>query len=119
MVCVSLEFWAGSAIPRSFHFGYSWKLITVVLLIDIAFLVPAFSVAQDAVQLWQQSDALFQLTAALFTTFWLVGWSMAPALITLILLLLFFGREEVRARSGELDVSLGLGSRCCHAAVLG
>ena len=102
-----------------FPFRRSWVAIGVLLVFDIVFLIPAFTTFQEARELWQRPEGLFDLTAALFITFWLVGWSMGPLAMTAILAVLLFGREEIRARQGELEVYLGLpfaGARISYRA---
>ena len=91
-----------------FPFKRSWTAIIILAALDIVFAVPAYTTLMEAIELWQKPDDLFSLTAALFITFWLIGWSMAPLGITLVLAILLFGREEVRARPGEFEVFLGL-----------
>jgi hypothetical protein len=119
---LSLHLWGfgGDAPYREvFSFGRSWTLIALLFVFDAVFLFPVINVFHDAANLWRQSDQLFQLTGALFMTFWLLGWSILPLLATLILLLLLFGREEVRARPGELEVIMGLpfiGARMTYQA---
>ena len=48
------------------------------------------------------------MTSALFIRFWLLGWSIAPLPLTVLLVLLLFGREEVRAEPGRVEFFLGL-----------
>ena len=93
---------------REYSFRKSWIAIAVVLVFDIIFLIPAYMTLQETVALWRAPEDLFSLVAALFTSFWLLGWSMAPLLITTILLVMLFGREEVRGRAGAVEIFLGL-----------
>jgi len=102
-----------------FPFRRHWPLICALAIFDIIFFIPAFNTFHEAVELWQQPDDLFNLVAALFITFWLIGWSMAPLVMTTLLVLLLFGREELRARQGELEIYLGLpffGARMTYKA---
>jgi len=78
-----------------FPFRRHWPLICALAIFDIIFFIPAFNTFHEAVELWQQPDDLFNLVAALFITFWLIGWSMAPLVMTILLVLLLFGREEL------------------------
>jgi hypothetical protein len=48
------------------------------------------------------------LVAALFTTFWLLGWSLAPLAMTALLAVMLFGCEVVKARPGVVEVFIGL-----------
>ena len=100
----------GADFPYSetFPFRRHWPLILILAVFDIVFTIPAFTTFREAVELWQQPDDLFNLVAALFITFWLLGWSIAPILMTSLLVILLFGREQIRARPGELEISLGL-----------
>jgi hypothetical protein len=91
-----------------FPFRRHWPFICALAIFDLIFFIPAFNTFHEAVELWQQPDDLFNLVAALFITFWLIGWSIAPLVMTILLLLLLFGREELRARQGELEIYLGL-----------
>lgn len=102
-----------------FPFRRHWPFIVILALFDIVFAIPAFTTFNEALELWQKPDDLFNLTAALFITFWLIGWSMGPLVMTTLLVLLLFGREEIRARPGELEIYLGLpvfGARMTYAA---
>jgi hypothetical protein len=86
----------------------SWPAIAILLVLDVVFLIPAISTFQEAVSLWRQPEDLFNLVAALFITFWLLGWSLAPILMTALLIALLFGRESVQAGQGYFEISLGL-----------
>ncbi|MEZ5543570.1 MAG: DUF6498-containing protein, partial [Pseudomonadota bacterium] len=57
---------------------------------------------------WVALDGLFNLTMALFTTAWLLGWSLGLAVLYGLLALLGFGREVVVLRPGSVEVRLGL-----------
>jgi uncharacterized protein DUF6498 len=91
-----------------FPFRRSWVAIAVILVFDAVFLIPAITTFREAVELWSRPDDLFNLVAALFITFWLIGWSTAPLLLTTLLAVLLFGREVVTARPGTLQVLMGL-----------
>jgi hypothetical protein len=93
---------------RRYPFRRSPVAILVLLVFDVVFLIPAISTLLEAISLWRQPDELFSVVAALFVSFWLLGWSMAPLLITAILVLLICGREELRAGPGRLELLLGL-----------
>ena len=86
----------------------SWLAIGVLLVFDGVFLVPAVTTFRETVELWRRPEDLFNLVAALFTTFWLVGWSLAPLGMTALLAVMLFGREVVRAGPGTVEVYLGL-----------
>ena len=91
-----------------FPFRRSWPAIIIILVLDIVFLFPAISTFREALELWQQPDDLFNLVAALFISFWLLGWSIAPMLLTTLLVALLFGRESVHAGPGYFEICLGL-----------
>jgi hypothetical protein len=93
---------------EAFTLPKHWGAIIAVAVFDLVFIVPAFLTFREASALWQQADSLFNLVMALFLTFWLLGWSIAPLVLTTILMLLLFGRESLSARPGELAVELGL-----------
>ena len=67
--------------------------------------VQAFAVTPDgstvvepqAAGEWSRFDSLFDLVGALFLSAWLLGWSIAPLLMTAVLLLMLFGREVLRS----------------------
>ncbi|PLW68184.1 DUF6498-containing protein [Pseudohalioglobus lutimaris] len=90
------------ALPRH------WGAIIALAVFDLVFAIPAVITFRQASELWQQADSLFNLITALFLTFWLLGWSLAPLTMTALLLMLLFGRESLRARPGELAIELGL-----------
>ena len=91
-----------------FRFRRSWPAIIILLVLDIVFLIPAVTTAGTSIEMWQQPEDLFDLVGALFTTFWLMGWSLVPLLMTAILLVLLFGREVVSASRDGVEVFLGL-----------
>lgn len=89
-------------------FRRAWAVIALVALMDAAFLVPAVLAFGQAAQSWARMESLFDLVAAVFLTAWLLGWSMAPLLLTALLVMMLFGREVIRARPGTLEVFIGL-----------
>ena len=98
----------GERYREVFPFRKSWIAIAVLLVFDVIFLIPAVTTFREAVELWSRPDDLFNIVAALFISFWLLGWSLAPLVMTALLAVLLFGREIVSARPGALDVFLGL-----------
>ena len=60
---------------------------------DTAFLIPAVLTFKQALGEWGSLDSLFDLVAAAFLSAWLLGWVIAPLIMTTILVLLLFGRE--------------------------
>lgn len=98
----------GERFQQVFPLRRHWPAILFLLVFDVIFLLPAIGTGREALQLWGAPEDLFSLVAALFTTFWLLGWSMAPLVMTAILLAMLFGREVVRVRPGLVQISLGL-----------
>ena len=93
---------------RVYPFRRSWVAIIILLAMDIAFLVPAITTFSQMTGMGDGADSLFDLVCALFLGAWLFGWSMAPLIMTSILLLMVFGREVVKARPGQVELFLGL-----------
>ena len=99
---------SGDRFRQVLPFQRSWVAIIVLAIFDVVFLIPAITTLQQAVELWTKPDDLFNLVAALFITFWLVGWSMAPLIMTSILVLLAFGREVIKASPGRVEQFIGV-----------
>jgi hypothetical protein len=89
-------------------FRRSWLAIGILLAFDIAFSIPAVTTFQQAASEWGKFDDLFDLVSALFLSAWLLGWSIAPILMTTILAVLLFGREVIKVESGKVQIILGL-----------
>ncbi len=70
----------------------SWLAIGILAAFDLAFLIPAITTFQQAATELGQFNDLFDLVSALFLSAWLLGWSIAPLLMTAILAVLLFGR---------------------------
>ncbi len=98
----------GERFQQGFAFRRHWPAIIFLLVFDLVIMVPAILTGREAIELWSAPGDLFSLVAALFTTFWLLGWSTGPLVMTAILLVMVFGREMVRVRPGVVQVSLGL-----------
>jgi hypothetical protein len=97
-----------AAMRRVFPFRKSWIAIGVLAAFDAVFLVPAVMTFRQAAGEWSRFDSLFDLVGALFLSSWLLGWSIAPLLMTAVLLLMLFGRETLIVRPGVVDLSIGL-----------
>ena len=93
---------------KEYPFRRSWLLIGILATVDLALLYPAATAFQQAVREWSNFESLFDLVGALFITAWLLGWSIAPLLVTLLILVLLFGREVLKVRKGVVEISLGL-----------
>ena len=106
---IGLE-WPDDRYPyrRVLPFRRSWIAIGVLLVFDLIFLYPAITTFQQAASEWESFDNLFDLVTAIFMSAWLLGWMIAPLLMTLVLAVMLFGREVIRAKPGELQLFLGL-----------
>jgi hypothetical protein len=98
----------GSGFRRVLPFRRAWLVIGILAVFDIIFLVPAITTFQQAATEWGKFDDLFDLVSALFLSAWLLGWSIAPLLMTTVLALMLFGREVIRVSPGKLRVFLGV-----------
>jgi len=98
----------GENFRRVLPFRRSWPAIVVVAAMDAAFLFPAIYTFRQAVAEWSAYDSLFDLVGALFLTAWLMGWSLAPLILTAIVVMLLFGREVLKAGPGVVDIFLGV-----------
>ena len=95
-------------------FRRPWKIIALLAALDAVFLIPGINAVQEAVSLWGRQDDLFDMVSALFMSAWVLGWSIGPLAMTGILLLLLFGREVIKARSGTVELYIGLPSASRH-----
>jgi len=97
-----------TALRRTFPFRKSWVAIGVLAAFDLVFLLPAVITFRQAAGEWSRFDSLFDLVGALFLSSWLLGWSIAPLLMTAVLLLMLFGREVLTVRPGGVELFIGL-----------
>lgn len=93
---------------RVFPFRRSWIAITVLAIMDAFFTIPAVGTFQQAMAEWAQLDSLFDLVAAVFLSAWLLGWVIAPLIMTTILILMLFGREVLKASPGNVEIFIGI-----------
>ena len=93
---------------RLLPFRRSWVAIGILAVMDIVFSIPAVMTFQQAVSEWGRFDSLFDLVAALFLSAWLLGWVIAPLIMTGILVLLLFGREVLKASPGTVEIFIGI-----------
>jgi hypothetical protein len=98
----------GSELRRVFPFRRSWIAIGLLAVFDAIFLFPAITTFQQAAGEWSRLDSLFDLVGAVFLSAWLMGWSIAPLVMTTILVLMLFGREVLKARPGVVEIWIGL-----------
>lgn len=104
----ALDWPSGAHHRKVYPFRRSWIAIGVLAVFDIVFTIPAVIVFRQAVTEWGKFEDLFDLVGALFSSAWLMGWSIAPLAMTTILLLMLFGRESTTVRSRTLRVFMGL-----------
>ncbi|NND57658.1 MAG: hypothetical protein HKN57_10410 [Xanthomonadales bacterium] len=93
---------------REWRFRRSWIAIAVLAVLDAVFLGIAVMTFGEASGEWSRFDSLFDLVGAVFLSAWLLGWSMAPLLMTGILVLMLFGRETLKIRPGAVELTIGL-----------
>ena len=93
---------------RVFPFRRSWVAITVLVVMDTIFTIPAVTTFSQAVTEWGRFESLFDLVMALFLSAWLLGWVIAPLIMTTILILMLFGREVIKASPGSVEVFIGV-----------
>jgi hypothetical protein len=93
---------------RVLPFKRSWVAIAVLAAMDAAFIIPAIITFKQAMNEWGSYDSLFDLVAALFLSAWLLGWIIAPLILSAILILLLFGREILKAGPASVEIFLGI-----------
>jgi len=93
---------------RVLPFRRSWIAIVVLAAMDAAFILPAVFTSRQALAEWGSFDSLFDLVAAVFLSAWLLGWIIAPLIMTTILILLAFGREVLKAGPGSVEIFVGI-----------
>jgi len=96
------------AFRRVMPFRRSWTAIAILAAFDAAFIVPAVITFRQAMSEWSHFDSLFDLVAAIFLSAWLLGWIIAPLIMTAILLVLISGRETLKAGPGMVEIFLGM-----------
>ncbi len=92
----------------SLPFKRSPLAIVLIAAADVAFMIPAVTTFYHAYSEWIKLDTLFGLASALFLSAWLLAWSMAPLILTLILAALLFGSETLKVRRGVVEIYMGL-----------
>jgi len=97
-----------AGLRRVMPFRRSWIAIAVIAIMDIIFLTPAVITFTQATEEWGRLDSLFDLVGAMFLSAWLLGWSIAPLIMTGILVLMLFGREVLKASPGEVEIFIGI-----------
>jgi len=93
---------------RALPFRRSWLAILILGVLDALFLIPLIAVFNQAFSGWASYDSLFDLVMAIFLSAWMLGWAVAPIILTFILALVAFGREVIRARPGVVELFTGL-----------
>jgi len=99
---------ASSGLRQALPFRRSFAAIALLAVLDAVFMIPAVLTFREASTEWSQFDSLFDLVGALFLSGWLLGWSIAPLVMTGILVLLLWGREVIKVRPGIVEISIGL-----------
>ena len=89
-------------------FRRPWVAIAILAVMDIIFTIPAVTTFQQAIEEWGKFESLFDLVIALFLSAWLLGWIIAPLIMTSILVILLFGREVLKAGPGVVEIFFGL-----------
>ena len=98
----------GEGFRKDLPFRRSGVAIAIVAAMDAAFLFPAVYTFRQALSEWRAYDSLFDLVGALFLSAWLIGWSMAPLILTAILVMMLFGREVMKAGPGLVEIFVGI-----------
>jgi hypothetical protein len=98
----------GGGFREVMPFRRSWVAILVLAAMDAAFTWPAVFTFKQAMAEWSSFNSLFDLVAALFLSAWLLGWIIAPLLMTTILILMLFGREVLKAEPSTVKIFTGL-----------
>lgn len=96
------------AYRRIWRFRRSWLAISILAIMDIVFMIPLVTAIAEVSSEWGEFNSLFDLVGALFLSAWILGWSTAPLIMTAILVLMLFGREVLKVRSGTVELFLGL-----------
>lgn len=89
-------------------FKRSVLAILIVAAMAIAMTVPAISVFRSAATEWGRLESLFDLVGALFSTGWLMGWSIGLLFLYALLAVLFIGRETLILTPGSVQLRAGL-----------
>ena len=103
-----LDLPAKSGWRRVLPFRRSWIAIAVLAAFDGVFLIPAVLTFHQAASEWGRVEDLFDLVGAIFLSTWLLGWSIAPLVMTGVLALMLCGREVLLARPGTVGIFFGL-----------
>jgi len=98
----------GHGYRRVLPFRRSWLAILILGVLDAIFLIPLIGAFKQAFSGWVSYDSLFDLVMAIFLSAWMLGWAVAPVILTFILLVVLFGREVIRARPGIVELFTGL-----------
>lgn len=93
---------------RVLPFRRSWVAITILAVLAAVFFIPAVLTFQQAIDEWGRFDSLFDLVGALFISAWLLGWIIAPLIMTGILVVMLFGREVLKAGPGAVETFIGI-----------
>jgi len=93
---------------RVLPFKRSLLIIVILTAMDVAVMIPAVAVYNQAMESWHSLESLFDLTFVVFHTAWLIGWSAAPLILTTLLFLVSTGRDVIIGRPGILQIGIGV-----------
>jgi hypothetical protein len=89
-------------------FQRSPVVILVFCIMAIIMTIPAIHVFDQATTDWGRLESLFDLVGALFSTGWLLGWSVGLLIIFGLLAIVIAGRETLILQPGSLEIRVGI-----------
>ena len=89
-------------------FKRSALAILIVAAMALVMTIPAISVFRSAAADWGRLESLFDLVGALFSTGWLMGWSIGLLFLYSLLAVLLIGRETLILAPGNVQLRAGL-----------
>ncbi|MFW1678533.1 DUF6498-containing protein [Pontibacter sp. JAM-7] len=98
----------GSVLREVLPFQRSWMLIVIVAAMLTAFSIPAIFAFDMASSSWIKLESLMDLVMAIFLSAWLLGWSLVPIGLSLVLFVVLFGREVLIASPDRIEIGLGV-----------
>lgn len=88
-------------------FRRSWVWIGIITAILTVFTIPAVFAFEMASSSWTKLDSLMDLVMAVFASAWLIGWSLVPIGLLLVLFAMLLGREVLKAGPDRIEIGLG------------
>ncbi len=104
----ALDLPAEGGVRKVYPFPRNWIAIGALAVFDAVFIIPAVTVFNQAADSWLRFEDLFDLVTAIFSSAWLLGWSIGPLVMTIVLVLMLFGRETVRLDGDRFRLFIGL-----------